>query len=327
MLMKPIHNNNNCAWNQAPAILPLLLTLLSLSHPMKIISAADAQSHKILIAKHHHDYSPPVSPKLKRGNSENFRFGRFQSLSAVKRAFDDVRSPKSFRTHRGKDGRVGSFCSTRLGGDWVLAESEQVAPSCTCEDVLRVYLDGRLQKHWSRDKVMDVKVSKHEGGPGGDRELYYRQDLVLHSQRVIRSCTGVMQYSQRIRVDKVGGGNYCALVELDPEEKSTVKKPFNSLSVYVGLQQMGDDVKIYAAGVFEVNRKVVPNLLIFDASGIAGNMAGKGTLWLAGHFEEMKTRHKVNSGTRKEIDVSFPHRIMKRFNAKLKTGNPTAVVH
>ena len=37
-----------------------------------------------------------------------------------------------------------------------------------------------------------------------------------------------------------------------------------------------------AAGVFEVNRRVVPNLLIFDASGIAGDMAGKGTLWLAG---------------------------------------------
>ena len=38
----------------------------------------------------------------------------------------------------------------------------------------------------------------------------------------------------------------------------------------------------------EVNRKVVPNLIVFDASGIAGDQAGKGTLWLAGEFEERK---------------------------------------
>jgi len=32
----------------------------------------------------------------------------------------------------------------------------------------------------------------------------------------------------------------------------------------------------------------VPNLVVFDASGIAGSMAGKGTLWLASFFEERK---------------------------------------
>ena len=54
--------------------------------------------------------------------------------------------------------------------------------------------------------------------------------------------------------------------------------------MYVGLQQVGPDVRIYAAGVFRVNRRVVPNLVVFDASGIAGDMASKGTLWLAaGH--------------------------------------------
>jgi len=170
----------------------------------------------------------------------------------------------------------------------VLAESEQLAPSCTCEQVLRAYLDGRLQKRWSKDKVMDVTVSSHKGGGrfgaggGSGSEPYYQQDLVLHSQRVIHSKTGVMQYSQRIKVDKVGLGNYCIYVDLDPDIASTVKKPFDSLSVYVGLQQHGDDVKIYAAGVFAVNRKVVPNLVVFDASGIAGDIAGKGTLWLAG---------------------------------------------
>jgi len=34
--------------------------------------------------------------------------------------------------------------------------------------------------------------------------------------------------------------------------------------------------------------QVVPNLVVFDASGIAGSMAGKGTLWLASFFEERK---------------------------------------
>ena len=76
--------------------------------------------------------------------------------------------------------------------------------------------------------------------------------------------------------------------ELDPEQESTDRKPFNSLSVYVGVQQDGRDVRCYAAGVMEVNRRVVPNLIVFDASGIAGDQAGKGTLWLAGHFEEKR---------------------------------------
>ena len=61
--------------------------------------------------------------------------------------------------------------------------------------------------------------------------------------------------------------------------------------MYVGLlrlQQVGPDVRIYAAGVFRVNRRVVPNLVVFDASGIAGDMASKGTLWLAGHFERRR---------------------------------------
>ena len=85
---------------------------------------------------------------------------------------------------------------------------------------------------------------------------------------------------------------FCAFVQLDPEQVSTAKKPFNALSVYVGLQQEGDDVRIYAAGVMEVNRKVVPNLVVFDASGIAGDQAGKGTLWLNGHFEQIKAAAK-----------------------------------
>ncbi|KOO28216.1 hypothetical protein Ctob_013966, partial [Chrysochromulina tobinii] len=146
------------------------------------------------------------------------------------------------------------------------------------------YLSGILQLKWNADKVSTIRVTRRKS----DSDVYYRQDLTLRSQRVITSSTGEMRYSQKIIVDKVGRNCFCALVTLDPEQPSTAKKPFNTLTVYVGLEQRANDVNIYAAGVMEVNRKVVPNLVIFDASGIAGDMAGKGTLWLSGHFMERK---------------------------------------
>lgn len=146
------------------------------------------------------------------------------------------------------------------------------------------YLSGILQLKWNADKVSTIQVTRRKS----DSDVYYRQDLTLRSQRVITSSTGEMRYSQKIIVDKVGRNCFCALVTLDPEQPSTAKKPFNTLTVYVGLEQRANDVNIYAAGVMEVNRKVVPHLVIFDASGIAGDMAGKGTLWLSGHFMERK---------------------------------------
>ena len=245
-----------------------------------------AAGAKTAIAKHRRNFDDSRPAKLQSGKASDFHFGRFKSLSAIKSSFDDCRSPKSFKFYKGKDGRFGHVCSTKLGGDWVLAESDQMAPDCTCEQVIRAYLDGRLQKQWSADKVIDVKTTrmKQKGG-----EQCYSQDLVLHSQRIIRSHTGVMRYSQRITVDKIGSGNYCAFVELDPDKAMTAKRPFNSLAVYIGLEQQGKDVRIYASGVFEVNRQVVPNLIVFDASGIAGDMAGKGTLWLAGEFARRQT--------------------------------------
>ena len=96
-------------------------------------------------------------------------------------------------------------------------------------------------------------------------------------------------FSQIILIDKIGKDNYSVLVKLaDPNEQydATKKKPFDSLFVYVNLQQNEENVDIYACGLMQVNRDVVPNLIIFDASGIAGSMAGKGTLWLAGYFDE-----------------------------------------
>lgn len=250
--------------------------------------------------------------------------------------------------------------STKLVGDWVLAESQQVAMECTAKEVLEAYLSGDLQQQWNHKEVLECtfrkitrrkksksapaarsnilteqgvgnfvqrlssklsSVNKVEtetagiSGMGISKELHgnkskskisaprlntksdqiekcYQQDLVLKSQRIIRSQTGIMRYSQIITIDKIGHDSYSVLVHLDPDRqgsKTTTKKPFEALSVYVGLQQNGKNVDIYAAGVMKVNRKVVPNLIVFDASGIAGGMAGKGTLWLAGFFDQ---RHK-----------------------------------
>lgn len=246
----------------------------------------------LAVAQSRRDYEKAALRKLKPGRANAFTFGRFQSPAAVKAAFNQARSPDNFKRHKAKDGREGRVCSTKLGGDWVLAESEQVAPSCSAEQVLKAYLDANLQKRWNADKVSDVKFTRKVDSGG----KYYQQDIKLHSVRVIRSHTGPMSYSQRITVDKIGSGAYSAFVQLDPKLKSSARKPFESLGVHVALEQRGEDVHIYAAGVFEVNRRVVPNLLVFDASGIAGDMAGKGTLWLAGHFRERKATGAANQG-------------------------------
>ena len=162
-------------------------------------------------------------------------------------------------------------------GDWVLAESKQIAKNCRPVEVLSAYLDGANQKKWNEDKVQDIEITRT--GPG-----IYRQEMVLKPQRVLTGKTTVMRYTQMIRVDKIGDG-YNAFVELDANARTNTKqRPFDILAVNVGLEQVGKDVHIYAAGLMRVNRNIVPNLIVFDASGIAGAMAGKGTLWLSSHF-------------------------------------------
>lgn len=266
-----------------------------------------------------------------------FRFQRFQSPCTIKDALSlkNSASRKSpLKWYEGKDGRKGFVSCTRLGGDYVLAESEQVAVKCTIDEVLSAYLSGKLQKEWNSKEVLDCKfickslseekeLNRHVNkktrtarGVFGVSQVisptqmknskfsftrdktkilsqgkYYEQDLILHSQRIIRSHTGIMRYSQIILIDKIGKDGYSVLVSLDPQSQNenmsaTKKRPFESLYVYVNLKQNGDNVDIYAAGLMQVNRKVVPNLFIFDASGIAGSMAGKGTLWLAGLFDK-----------------------------------------
>mmetsp|Transcript_17787 Transcript_17787/g.22106 ORF Transcript_17787/g.22106 Transcript_17787/m.22106 type:complete len:199 (+) Transcript_17787:3-599(+) len=135
---------------------------------------------------------------------------------------------------------------------------------------------------------------------GGAKAKYYRQDLVLKSQRVLAGRTGIMKYSQNIVIDKIGKTNYSVSIDLDDDSSRAGERrrtpatirPFESLSVHVGLEQDGDDVTIHANGIMKVNRKVVPHLIVFDASGIAGSMAGKGTLWLSAYFEERRKRFR-----------------------------------
>jgi hypothetical protein len=289
----------------------LLLTLLLspkqtfYCHAIRLKFKSNVHDIHIAIASYRDAYDDDENKQqeeLRYSQAADFHFQRFQSPTAIKKALTACRgSSSSFKLHQGKDGRKGRVSNTKLGGDWVLAESEQVAVKCTTEDVLRAYLSGDLQQRWNAKQVLECQIrckktknvwgSRSKGGID-DSGAYYQQDLVLRSQRIIRSHTGVMRYSQTITIDKIGDENYCVSIRLDPEQQqsnATDRKPFDSLSVYVGLQQKGDDVNIYAAGVMKVNRKVVPNLIVFDASGIAGSMAGKGTLWLASFFEQRRS--------------------------------------
>mmetsp|Transcript_28101 Transcript_28101/g.68433 ORF Transcript_28101/g.68433 Transcript_28101/m.68433 type:complete len:310 (-) Transcript_28101:33-962(-) len=281
----------------------------------------------IPITTYRDDYeSPSLQPALTDDTVEGFLFHRFQSPSSIQASLESLKKRNPLKKFRGKDGRRGMVSSTKLNGDWVLAESKQVAVNCTVDEVLTAYMSAELQEQWNEKDV--IKCTFHQIQYDEDEEdsnakdsserrivpripgvrslhrndnndksggIIYRQDLVLKSQRVIRSHTGIMRYCQSVTIDKIGQDKYSVLVNLDPHQQGgTAKRPFESLSVYVGLQQAGKNVNIYAAGVMKVNRNVVPNLLIFDASGIAGSMAGKGTLWLAGHFEQRRASTSEN---------------------------------
>jgi hypothetical protein len=262
----------------------LIFIVLSSILSEAVIPKANS-SNKITVSSYRHHYHDSIhQQRLEYGKASQFKFQRFQSPAKIKKSMDTCRG-SPFKWFHGKDGRKGFVSSTKLGGDWVLAESEQIAPDCTTEDVLKAYLTGVLQEQWNKKEVLECKFKVDHFGK------CYHQDLVLRSQRVIKSQTGIMRYSQRIAIDKIGDQNYTVMVHLDPKHQSrstTDKKPFESLSVYVGLEQKNKNVHIYAAGVMKVNRKVVPNLILFDASGIAGQMAGKGTLWLAALFEQKR---------------------------------------
>jgi len=258
-------------------------------YAMLVILAAVESKPRITFNKYRRSYERTPLKKLKYGHAHEFSFGRFQSPDAINNAMSDCRPSSSFKRHHDtKNGKEGYYCSTRLGGDWVLAESKQIAKNCSPVEVLAAYLDGSNQKKWNEDKVQDIKITPTGLGK-------YKQEMVLKPQRVLTKKTTVMRYTQLIRVDKIfegddddgDGGGYNAFVELDVNaESNTEQRPFDVLAVNVSLRRVGEDVHIYAAGLMRVNRSVVPNLIVFDASGIAGAMAGKGTLWLSSHFSD-----------------------------------------
>ena len=224
---------------------------------------------RISFNNYRRNYEKTTLKKLKYGHVDEFTFGRFQSSDAIDKAMSSCRALSSFRHHTSKDGREGHYCSTRLGGDWVLAESKQIAKNCRPSEVLSAYLDVACQKKWNADKVKDIKIT--QTGPG-----LYRQQMMLKPQCLLTGKTSSMRYTQLIRVDKIDD-NYNAYVELDVSAKmNTNQQPFDILAVNVSLKQVGEDVQIYAAGVMHVNCIIIPNFIVFDASGITGAMAGKG---------------------------------------------------
>ena len=202
--------------------------------------------------KHRVRYQSRPLPVLKYGEASQFSFDRFQSASSIENAFAAVRSNKSFKHYCGRDGREGYYASTTLGDDWVLAESRQITHECTPKDVLAAYLDGENQKKWNKDKVRNISITKMRSRGGG----WYRQDMILKPQRVLSGSTGEMRYTQVIRVDKIGHGDYNAFVELlecgKGSTKPTALRPFSVLKVNVNLRQVGCDVEIYATGLMKV---------------------------------------------------------------------------
>jgi hypothetical protein len=302
----------------------LAATWLLLQRSCCLFVEAVASPNAAALTSYRDEYaSNEKQPDLITDDIQDYCFERCQSPSSIQKSLQSARRRSPLKWFQGKDGRKGYVSSTKLTGDWVLAESQQLAANCTTNEVLQAYLSGDLQQRWNNKEVIQTSFhqksyeeddekdshlamefkrlgSKAQRGPFRTKRdtkrwqqsgIYYQQDLVLRSQRIIRSHTGIMRYSQNILIDKIGHDSYTVLVRLDPQQQpasATSKKPFESLSVYVGLQQRGNDVDIYAAGVMKVNRKIVPNLVVFDASGIAGSMAGKGTLWLAGHFDQRR---------------------------------------
>ena len=240
-----------------------------------VAAAQAAEEVRILHNSYRRNYDTTTKlPKLKYGHANDFTFGRFQTPTAIENAMLPVVAIP--RRH-----------------DWVLAESKQIAKECSPTEVLAAYLDGNNQKKWNTDKVQDIKISPIKGQHG-----MYKQEMVLKPQRILTGKTTIMKYTQLIRVDKIGTLGYNAYVTLDSTAKSnTQQRPFNELAVNVSLQQVDNDVHIYAAGLMRVNRSIVPNLIIFDASTIAGGLAGKSTLWLSKHFDARSSSTTMMGGS------------------------------
>lgn len=91
--------------------------------------------------------SPSLLKKLRYGDAGSFSFGRYQSPDAIDKAMSGCRSSSSFKHHSAKDGRDGFYCSTRLGGDWVLAVVALDMSIDFCDVNLIYNIHGSISPH------------------------------------------------------------------------------------------------------------------------------------------------------------------------------------
>ena len=116
-------------------------------------------------------------------------------------------NPHNWPYFRSNDGRHGQVLCVPLPDDpdGCMACSRQIAVNCTTTHVIQAYLSAHLQHKWNRRHVHSVSfhpVSSELSRPD-HRVSCVRQDLVLHSQRVLRGQTGPLKYSQRLTIHKI----------------------------------------------------------------------------------------------------------------------------
>ena len=118
-------------------------------------------------------------------------------------------NPHNWPYFRSNDGRHGQVLCVPLphDPDGCMACSRQIAVNCTTTHVIQAYLSAELQLQWNRRHVQSVSfhpvsisrnLPKHH--PTQCVSSCVRQDLVLHSQRVLRGQTGPLKYSQRLTI-------------------------------------------------------------------------------------------------------------------------------
>ena len=106
------------------------------------------------IASYRRSYDDSViQDTLIYGKADQFKFQRFQSPASIQKALRREGGEKKY--YVGKDGRKGFVSSKKLGGDWVLARSEQVAVQTSTKEVLKAYLTAALQEKWNKKNIFD----------------------------------------------------------------------------------------------------------------------------------------------------------------------------
>ena len=96
--------------------------------------------------------------------------------------------------------------STKLVGDWVLAESQQVAVKCTTQEVLQAYPSGDLQQQWNKKEVLECSFKQRTTLPSAaSDETDFKKPLNLKSWGSTRTGTrGTRSMNMQILGKKVG---------------------------------------------------------------------------------------------------------------------------